>query len=215
MELNNEVLACLFGIVNGNLKILLIKKAEEPYKNLWILPKALIGETDLETSVKTLINDQIGFEDIYLEQVHTFSALDRYPDEHMIATAYLGLIDSVTIDYKRKERPNVETMWFDIDDLPKLGYDHDMVIATALERLKEKAKDLKTLKILYPTDFTLPELKRFYETLLGITIDRRNFRKKFINLALVTDTGYKNDGVNGRPAKLYRFNDTEEERKLF
>ena len=71
------------------------------------------------------------------------------------------------------------------------------------------------LKNLFPSDFTLPEIQKVYEQILNKKLDRRNFRKKFINLGLVTDTGDKNSGGNGRPGKLYRFNDDLKERDLF
>ena len=71
------------------------------------------------------------------------------------------------------------------------------------------------LKILFPSDFTLPELQRLYEQILGKKLDRRNFRKKFINLGLIEDTGDKNEGAAGRPAKLYRLKEQIEERNLF
>ena len=71
------------------------------------------------------------------------------------------------------------------------------------------------LKILFPSDFALPELQKIYESVLNIKIDRRNFRKKLINLGYIIPTGELNEGYTGRPAKLYRFNEEKEERNLF
>ena len=81
--------------------------------------------------------------------------------------------------------------------------------------LKKRIIDSNILKILFPSDFTLPELQNVYEHILGIKLDRRNFRKKLINLGYVTDTGDVNEGYMGRPAKLYRFNEEIESRNLF
>ena len=78
-----------------------------------------------------------------------------------------------------------------------------------------KIVNTNILKSLFPSDFTLPELQNVYESILNRTLDRRNFRKKFINLGLIEDTGYKNEGYNGRPAKLYRFKENIKERDLF
>ena len=81
--------------------------------------------------------------------------------------------------------------------------------------VKKKLVNTSTLKILFPSDFTLPELQRIYEQILDKTLDRRNFRKKFITMGLIEDTGYTNTGYNGRPSKLYGFKDDLKERELF
>ena len=81
--------------------------------------------------------------------------------------------------------------------------------------LKRKIVNINILKILFPSDFTLPEIQKVYEQILGKTFDRRNFRKKFIALDLLEDTNEKNIGFNGRPAKLYRFKDNIKQVDLF
>ena len=109
----------------------------------------------------------------------------------------------------------MESAWFDINEIPKVGYDHEEVIRYSIDRLRSKIVNSTVLKSLFPSDFTLPEIQKVYEEILGVHLDRRNFRKKFINLGLIEDTGYKNEGMNGRPAKLYRFKENVKERNLF
>ena len=92
---------------------------------------------------------------------------------------------------------------------------HEMILNKNIKYLYSKIINSNILKILFPSDFTLPELQKVYEQVLDKPLDRRNFRKKFIALDLVEDTLEKNTGFNGRPAKLYRFKDDIKERNLF
>ena len=109
----------------------------------------------------------------------------------------------------------MEFEWFDIEAIPKAAYDHDTIIKDLYEGFKLKIVNSNILKILFPSDVTLPEVQRIYETVLNTKLDRRNFRKKLINLGYIRSTGDMNDGYTGRPAKLYRFNDETKERMLF
>ena len=92
-----------------------------------------------------------------------------------------------------------------INEIPKMAYDHKEIIEKSIDKLKTKLVNSNVLKSLFPSDFTLPELQKIYEQILGKQLDRRNFRKKFLSLDLIEDTNEKNIGCNGRPAKLYRF----------
>ena len=211
-----ETLINIFTVEQSKFKILLIRKKEEPYKGYWILPGNILNSQEtLEDNVSDVIYDKVGLPSMYVEQCHTFSSLNRDPNARIIATSFIGLIDSTTVGLHREERPNIETSWFPINDLPKLGYDHEEIIKRAIEFLKKKVVSSNVLTSLFPSDFTLPELQRVYEQILNKEFDRRNFRKKFINLGLIEDTGDKNEGSSGRPAKLYRFKEDVKEYTLF
>ena len=103
----------------------------------------------------------------------------------------------------------------DINSIPKMGYDHDKIVEKLINYLKKRIIDSNILKILFPSDFTIPELQKVYEQLLDIQIDRRNFRKRILNSGYIVSTGDVNEGNMGRPAKLYRFNDNKEEGNIF
>ena len=95
-----------------------------------------------------------------------------------------------------------------------MAFDHGDIIKNAVDVVKKELLNLENMKIIFPADFTFPELQKICEAVLDEKIDRRNFRKKF--LPLVEETGDKNDTTNGgRPAKLYRFLDKDLERNLF
>lgn len=212
----NETLISIFSVFDGELKVLLLRKKTEPYKGYWILPGNLLRcDETIENNITDAVYDLTGLTNVYIEQTYSFSALDRNPDYRLIAISHIGLVDSTTVEIKREERENVESEWFKITDLPKLAFDHEMILNKNIKYLYSKIINSNILKILFPSDFTLPELQKVYEQVLDKPLDRRNFRKKFIALDLVEDTLEKNTGFNGRPAKLYRFKDDIKERKLF
>ena len=211
-----ETLIGIFTIDKGKIKILLMRKKDNPYKGYWILPGSILSvDETLEDNITDVVCDKLGLPSLYIEQCYTFSNLNRNPDDRVIATTFIGLIDNITLVLKRQEREEIELEWFDINSIPKTGYDHEKIINKLLDYFKKRIINSNILKILFPSDFTLPELQKVYEQILNIEMDRRNFRKKLINLGYVIDTGDINEGFMGRPAKLYRFNDEIEERNLF
>lgn len=211
-----ETLIGIFTIDKGKIKILLMHKKTEPYKGYWVLPGSILNNNEtLEDNVTDVVCDTLGLPTMYIEQCYTFSNLNRDPNNRVVATTFIGLIDNITMVLKRQEREEIELAWFDINSIPKMGYDHDKIINKLIDYLKKRIINSNILKILFPSDFTLPELQKVYEQVLNTEIDRRNFRKKLVNLGYVIDTGDVNEGYMGRPAKLYRFNDELEERNLF
>ena len=211
-----ETLIGIFTVDKGKIKILMMRKKTDPYKGYWILPGEMLKVKEtLEDNITDVVCDKLGLPTMYIEQCYTFSNLNRHLEDRVLATTFIGLIDNITLVLKKQERDNIELEWFDINSIPKTGYDHDKIINKLIEYFKKRIINSNILKILFPSDCTLPELQKVYEQILNISIDRRNFRKKLINLGYVVDTGDVNEGYMGRPAKLYRFNDELEERNLF
>lgn len=211
-----ETLITIFTVDKGEVKVLLVRKSDDPYKGYWILPGSMLKNTEtLEDNITDAVLDQTGLLSVYLEQCYTFSNLTRNPEDRVIATSFMGIVDSKSAEIKREERPEIVSEWFPINNIPKMAYDHEEVIRRNIDFLKKKIVNINILKILFPSDFTLPEIQKVYEQILGKTFDRRNFRKKFIALDLLEDTNEKNIGFNGRPAKLYRFKDNIKQVDLF
>lgn len=209
-----ESLIGIFTAEKGKIKILLMRKKTEPYKGYWVLPGDFLKiDESLEENVNRVIIDKLGLPNMYFEQVNTFSNITHYDNIRVVATSYMALIDNMTLNLKKEER-KVEMEWFNINEIPKLGYDHNIIVDKIIETFKKRIIDSDILKILFPSDFALPELQKIYENILNIQIDRRNFRKKLINLGYIIPTGEFNDGYTGRPAKLYRFNEKEKRNLL-
>lgn len=207
-----ESLVNIFTVEKGKLKILLEKKQEDPYKGYWILPKeTLKKETTLETTIESILNRTINTSKIYTEQNYTFSELDRTPGNRTISTSYIGLVD-----YKKiKLNEELELKWFNLEELPKIGYDHKKIMQKSQELLKTKLVNTNILKNLFPNEFTLPELQSVFESIMNKNLDRRNFRKKFLTLNLIEETGNNSVGGSGRPAKLYKFKENIKDVNLF
>ena len=210
-----EALLAVFTVSNGKLKVLLERKKDEPYKGYWMLPGMSVGNCSLDDTIEEIVNSHVGASMSYVEQDYTFSKVDRVSDSRVVATSYVGLIDSKSYEIKRDNVKDVEKEWFVISEIPKMAFDHFDVILKALKKLKVLLVNTSVLKSLFPSDFTLPELQNVYESIMDVKFDRRNFRKKFIGLGLIEDTGYNSSGFSGRPAKLYRFKENIKDIDLF
>lgn len=210
-----ETLLGVFTIDKSKIKMLLMRKKTEPYKGYWVIPGSLVtNDETLETNISNVLTN-IGLPALYNEQCYTFSHLDRNLDNRTIAISYIGLIDNITLYLKQEDKKDIELEWFDIDVIPKMGYDHEIIIMKLISYFKSKIVNSNILKKLFPSDFTLPELQHVYEQVLEVELDRRNFRKKLLNLGYIESTGENNEGYTGRPAKLYRFKDDFEAKDLF
>lgn len=201
-----ETLLLIYASDEGKLKIYLQKKQDEPYKGYWVLPSATLdNKTTLEENAHKIYKDMTNLDETYMFQSKIFSNLDRNPNNRVIGTAFVAVTDKTLTDMKQESN---DKAWFDIQELPKLGFDHANIIE---EVSKEISSQITTnyndmLLAFFPSDFTLPELQLFYENVLGKSIDRRNFHKKYVNQELVIDTGFKTSKGSGRPGTLYRFN---------
>ena len=204
-----EVIINLFTLDRNKLKVLLIKREYEPYKGYWMLPSNLLMTSEtIESCAKDTALEFIGINDINFIQCNLFSKIDRLPNDRIIGNSLIGLIDKETLLLKKKNT-SYEGVWFEIEEIPKMVYDHDQILLDAIEFLKKQLNNIEVLKKLFPSDFTIPELQNLYEQVLNKKLDRRNFRKKIIHLIESTDEKINN--TKGRPATLYRFKETDRE----
>ena len=199
-----ESLLIIYTADEGKLKILLKKNEEEPYKGYWIIPgEKLTDDITLEDNPKFVFKNitNINIEDIKPAGIYNEIIIN---EDRIIELTYTAITDKNVVDLKKEETSE----WFDIDELPKIGYNHNEIIEKATNALKEKIiyNSDNIILELYRNDFTLSELQTFYENITGKTVDRRNFRKKILSQDLVIDTGEKTNAAAGRPGKLYIFN---------
>ncbi len=201
-----EVIIGLFTIEDGDVKILLEKKKDEPYKNYWMLPSNMIDNSMvLEACADEVIKTRVGLEELFLEQSNVYSDLDRVPNDRVIGVSYMATVDNVTYKLKKNINKDYELNWFSIDSIPKMAFDHDDVLKDLIELLKKNMASSTFLNKIFALEFTLPELQSVYEQINKKKVDRRNFRKKILSSDTVELTGNKMEGLMGRPANLYRF----------
>lgn len=192
----------LFTFHEGKLKVLLISLSEDsPFPGRRGLPGGLIkpGE-NAETAARRHLKEKAGGRFVHMEQLYTFSEVDRDPRGRVVSTAYLALAPSTKTDYSKGRAE-----WFNVGALPKLGYDHKHIITTARRRLAAKLEYTNIAYALLPEEFTLGELQQVYEVVLRRDIDKRNFRKKIQALDIVKPLDKKRKGQAHRPAQLWTF----------
>lgn len=195
----------VFGYVDGQLKLLLTKRSVAGFTDHWLLPGGVMEahETLKDCSSKVLFS-LTGVKNVHFEQVKAYAGLNRHPLKRVITISFCALV-------KPKNHPltlkgNVEEIaWFNLDELPeKLGFDHAQIIQDAHLFLKNNIKDRLIVGELLPPKFTLPELQSLYENILGLKLDKRNFRKRIFQMDILENTGEKKLGVKGGPV-LYRY----------
>lgn len=195
----------IFGYDEGELKVLLIYRGAKPYIGTWALPGDLVKlDEDLDDSAKRVLYDLTGLSNVFMDQIHTFGRVDRHPIGRVITVAYFALVKIA--DYKLNPSSWAkEAKWYSMSDIPKLPFDHAEILDYAKNKLKDKVRHQPIGFELMPKEFTLTDIQNLYESVLGITLDKRNFRKKLLAMNLLVDTGYFQDSVAHRPARLYRF----------
>lgn len=218
MELNNKlyknigihVITTLFTVDKGIVKVLLVKRTNEPFNGYWALPGgAMYNNETLEDGARRELKEKTGLENIKLELGNIFDDVNRSNLQRMIGVSFLGVINTKGIELQKETMKTSNADFFAIDKVPTLAYDHNLVIDKSLAILKEKILKSSILKDLLPEEFTLPELQKVYETLLNKELDRRNFRKKLLNDGIIWAVN-KDAVFNGKkPAKLYCFKDIE------
>jgi 8-oxo-dGTP diphosphatase len=195
----------IFSLINGELNILLVKRRRWPYEGHWAIPGGFINMNEsLEQSARRELEEETGVRDIYLEQLFTFGDLNRDPRTRVISVAYFAIIraDRQTL---RVSDESTDVNWFPVGALPgTLAFDHDFILAMALERLRSKLEYTTIAFQLLPEVFSILELKHIYEQILGEELDKGNFYRKIKDARVLEDTGLRREG-RGRPTTLYRF----------
>ncbi len=203
----------VFGFDEGELKVLLIQRALEPFKGRWALPGGFVHvEEALDEAARRELAEEAGLKDVFLEQLYTFGVVDRDPRERVVSVAYYALVK--LSDYRAKAATDAaNAAWFPISEVPRLAFDHADILATALARLKGKVRYQPIGFELLPPKFTLSQLQHLYEAVLETDLDKRNFRKKVLRFGLVVPLAETHMAGRHRPAQLFRF-DAGKYRKL-
>ena len=206
-----HVIASIFTIDKGKLKILLVKRKNNPYQGHWALTGgALYNDEDLEDGLNREIYEKTGLEHIEVKLANVFGKKNRSPVMRMVAVTYIGIIDASKVEIAKSTLKTSNAEWFSIDEVPQLAYDHNEIITDAIKKLKEEILKTNLLKVFFPSGFTLPELQKVYESILEKKLDRRNFRKKILNMDMIIPTDEEKIFAGKKKAKIYKFKEKEE-----
>lgn len=189
-----------------DLRVLLILRSGEPYRNYWALPGGFVEmDEDLDTAALRELQEETGLHNIFLEQLYTFGAPNRDPRGRVVSVAYYALISLNDSQALQADSDAQDARWFSIDQLPPLAFDHTDILQMALLRLQGKIRYMPIGFELLPEKFPLSQLQHLYETILKGTFEKRNFRKKILSLNILTELDETQQGVPHRAARLYSF----------
>ena len=200
--------AIVFGYKNNSLYVLLIEQKFGSADKYWALPGGLVKEDEsLSDAVIRELHEETNVQLTFMEQLYTFGD-DTHRDSRnrVISVAYYALVDASSLEIKA-DTDAERVQWFKIDEIPDLAFDHNLIVKTALARLKAKLTYEPVGFDLLPQEFLFSDLENLYCTILEKEIDRRNFRKKILSYGFLDQTDHFSPIKSGRPAKLFKFND--------
>jgi len=196
----------VFGYHEARLFVLLLNRKEEPFKDCWTLPGAFLQmDESFQDTCSRILKTKLGMANLYLEQLYSFDDLQRDPRGRVISVTYYALVNPSKFDISAGKMAN-DVKWQEVNKMPKLGFDHTALFKKALQRLKSKILYYPVSFELLDDLFTMTELQELYECILGVEIDRRNFRRKILDSEYIINTGTRREGLQNRAPDLYKFN---------
>ena len=204
----------IFGLdESSRLKVLLIQRAKDPFKDAWALPGGFVDENEtLEYAALRELKEETGISDVFIEQLFTFGTPGRDPRGRVVTVAYYSLINLA--EHKiGADTDALDVKWFPINSLPPLAFDHAEILKTAINRLRGKVRYQPIGFELLAEKFTLTQLQKLYETILDKELNKRNFRTKILKMNILKEEDILR-GVAHRPAQLYSFDKAKYEAYL-
>ena len=193
----------IFGYDDEELKLLVIQRGFEPSKGKWSLVGGFIRVNEsTEKAASRVLKNLTGLDGVYMEQLHTFSEPKRDTVERTISIAYFALID--VKKYRQQLNNNYHPVWFPINQLPHLIFDHNEMVELARKKLRDKASLHPLLFELLPGKFTIPQLKNLYENLYDAEFDKGNFSRKMLSSGLLVKQKDKEKLTSKKGAFYYK-----------
>ncbi len=194
----------IFGFEENKLKILLIKSDLEVFEGKFSLLGDMVRDNEeLDDAAYRIMKERTGMTDVFLDQVRAFGHPNRHPGGRVITIAYCSLLN---INHHELSIHDNDLHWHSLASLKEMAFDHKEIVDSCYAWLQKRIQEHPLGFNLLPEKFSLRELQNLYEAILGITLDRRNFRKKFASMDLLIDIDEMEQDVPHRPGKLYKFN---------
>ena len=197
--------AVILTIEDDQVKVLLHRRDRDPFKGDWALPGGFVHvdeDADAEAAMRRVLAEKVGAKGLYLEQLASYSGPARDPRGWSISITHLALVPRGALEFEGSD-----VQLAALDALPDLAFDHARIIADARARLMGKGSYSTLPASFLPPEFTLGEMQKAYETVLGTQIDQSSFRRKVADLDLIEETGEARREGRRRPAKLFRLRD--------
>jgi 8-oxo-dGTP diphosphatase len=184
--------------VREALEVLLLRREDAPYAGAWALPGAFVRPDEgIEAAARRVLRDKVGLADVYVEQLYTFGEPERDPRGRVVSVAHYALVPAA-----RLELPSDDLHLAPVYVSP-LPFDHEDILATAVRRLRGKLDASPVGYELLPERFTLSQLQRVHERILGRGVNKDSFRRRMVQSGELEPTGELRLGA-GRPAELFR-----------
>lgn len=192
----------LMTLKDRRLQVVLLERERDPFKKRLALPGGYIhggADIDAMAAAERVLAEKTGLVSPYLEQLYTFTGGARDPRGWSISITYFALVNSALLE----EQSSANFKLLPAEKLPRLPFDHNQIVAFAVDRVRAKSGYSALPCYLLPQDFTLAELQETYEVLLGNRLDKSSFRRKVEELAFLLPAGVTQQRSK-RPAQLYR-----------
>lgn len=196
----------IFGFSEGKLKLLIQQRQLEPGKGLWSLMGGFVKkEESVSQAASRVLFELTGLHKIYMEQLGAYGDVERDPGERVVSVAYYALINVNEYDSELSKEHFAK--WVDVDELPELCFDHNEMVRNARKAMKDRIKVEPIGYNLLPEHFTLTQLQSLYESIMGESIDKRNFRRSILDKDYLIKTDLIDKKNSRRGAALYKYND--------
>lgn len=193
----------VFGVSEGEMKLLLTRRDFEPYRGEWSLIGGFVRKDEnIDAAARRVLRQITGLEGVYMQQTGAFGTVNRDGGDRVISIAYTSLLNIT--DKDMAERQSADTRWVNVDAIPPLCLDHREMVAQALKEIRHKIWAEPIAIKLMPESFTLTQLQRLYESLLGTAVDKRNFRRRILESSYVEATDIIDKSTSRRGARLYK-----------
>lgn len=194
----------IFGFDDEDLKVLLIKRDFEPAKGEWSLMGGFLKKNEtLDESASRILKTLTGMNDIYMEQLFSFSEVDRDPFERTISTSYYAIINIQNHNEELIENYNAK--WFSFSKVPNLIFDHNKMLDKAIKRLRRRTSINPIGFELLPEKFTMRQLQKLYEAILDKKLDKRNFINKINSMDILIKLNEKDMTSSTKGSYLFMF----------